>query len=410
MPDPNLLSVDDALARVLAGAARLGDETIPLPRALGRTLARDLLARRTQPPVAVSAMDGYAVRAADLASPGSRVKLVGESAAGHGFAAPLQAGKAVRIFTGAPVPQGADAVLLQEDAILGLDPISEGETIGASAPPGPHIRDKGLDFTQGAPGLFAGARLGPAELALAAAMNHAELPVARRPRVALLASGDELVPPGAVPGPSQIIACNSYAVAAIAEQAGAEVIDLGIFRDELSELERGIGLAREARADVLVTLGGASVGDRDLLRPALARQGMTLDFWRIAMRPGKPLIHGAIGETRILGLPGNPVAAYVCGLVFLAPLLRALQGDPKAGEDQTEAAICGAGLPANKGRRDFMRATLTKDAGGRLIATPQPMQDSSLLTELVRSQALLIREPGAPAAKAGEACRIWRLP
>ena len=241
-------------------------------------------------------------------------------------------------------------------------------------------------------------------------MNHAALPVARRPRVALLASGDELVPPGAEPGPAQIIACNGYAVAAIAEDAGAEVVDLGIFRDDIAELERGIALARDKRADVLVTLGGASVGDHDLLKPALARQGMALDFWKIAMRPGKPLIHGVVGETRVLGLPGNPVAAIVCAIIFLAPLLRALQGDPNAGADRSEAAIAGADLKPNKGRRDYMRATLAMDADGRLVATPLPMQDSSLLTELARSQALLIREIGAPAAAMGEACSILRLP
>jgi len=407
MADDKLLSVDDALDRVLAGAGRLaGDDDVPLWRARGRTLARALVARRTQPPLAGSAMDGYAVAAADLAHAGARLRLVGESAAGHGHGGRLRGGETVRIFTGAPMPQGADAILLQEDAIM------ENGLIGALTPPKPrqHIRDKGLDFAEGVAALSAGTRLGPSELALAAAMNHASLPVARRPRVALLASGDELVPPGAEPGPAQIIACNGYAVAAVVEQAGGEAIDLGIFRDDLAELERGIGLAREARVDVLVTLGGASVGDHDLLRPALARQGMTLGFWRIAMRPGKPLIHGTLGDMRILGLPGNPVASIVCALVFLAPLLRALQGDPRAGEDRTEAALAGADLPANKGRRDYMRATLTKDAQGRLVATPQPLQDSSLLTELARSQALLVRETGAPPAKAGDPCRIWRLP
>jgi molybdopterin molybdotransferase len=407
MADAKLHSVDDALARVLDGARRLdGAETVPLAHALGRTLAQNLVARRTQPPLDVSAMDGYAVRAADLADSRARLRLVGESAAGHGFAGRLQNGEATRIFTGAPIPEGADAVLLQEDAVI------ENGLVGANAPPcpGQNIRGKGLDFSQGAPGLFAGDRLGPAELALAAAMNCAEAPVARRPRVALLASGDELVPPGAAPGPAQIVACNGFAVAAIVERAGGEVVDLGIFRDEIDELERGIALAREAKADVLATLGGASVGDRDLLRPALARQGMILDFWRIAMRPGKPLIHGRLGDMRILGLPGNPVAAFVCALVFLAPLLRALQGDPRAGADETEAALLGADLPANKGRRDFMRATLAKDSAGRLVATPQPLQDSSLLTELVRSQALLIRDVGAPPARAGETCRILRLP
>ncbi|CAN2533533.1 Molybdopterin+molybdenumtransferase [Methylocapsa aurea] len=407
MADDKLLSVDEALARVLAGVTRLsGAEDVPLSKALGRTLATDLVSRRTQPPVAVSAMDGYALRAADLAAPGARLTLVGESAAGHGYHAALGVGEAVRIFTGAPVPEGADTILLQEDAAV------DAAGVGAASPPprGRHIRARGLDFREGDAALLAGARLGPSELALAAAINHPLLPVARRPRIALIASGDELVPPGAEPGPSQIIACNGFAVAAIAEAAGAEVIDLGIFRDDIAELEKGLEQARAAKADVLVTLGGASVGDHDLLRPALARQGMTLDFWRIAMRPGKPLIHGMLGETRILGLPGNPVAAFVCALVFLGPLVRALQGDPRAGADESEAAIAGAPLKANKGRRDYMRATLSRDAEGRLVATPQSLQDSSLLTELARSQALLLREMGAPPLEAGGACRILRLP
>jgi molybdopterin molybdotransferase len=404
--DAKILTVDEALARILAGAATLGNETVPLAKARGRTLAQDLVAARTQPPLDVSAMDGYALRAADLAAPDARVTRVGESAAGHGYGAPLRAGETVRIFTGAPVPQGADTILLQEDAVV------DGAAIGAKTPPatGRHIRTKGLDFRVGEPALFAGTRLGPAQLALAAAMNVPALPVARRPRVAIIASGDELVAPGAEPGPSQIIACNAYAVAALVEEAGGEPIDLGIFRDDLADLERGFVLARESRADVLVTLGGASVGDHDLLRPALARQGMTLDFWRIAMRPGKPLIFGRLGETRVLGLPGNPVAAYVCALLFLGPLLRALHGDPNAGADASEVAFAGVGLPFNKGRRDYMRAVLTRDESGRLIATPQPLQDSSLLTELAGSQALLIRDIDAPAVKAGEPCRILRLP
>ncbi|MBM3562203.1 MAG: molybdopterin molybdotransferase MoeA [Alphaproteobacteria bacterium] len=402
MSDSKLLSVDEALARVLTGVARLGEESAPLAQARGRTLAADLVARRSQPPVAVSAMDGFALRAADLAA--GPLRIVGESAAGRGYGAALRPGEAVRIFTGAPVPSGADAILLQEDSR-----VADG-ALTASAPPGPHIRAAGLDFREGAVGLYAGTRLGTAEMALAAAMNHAVVPVARRPRVAMIASGDELVPPGAEPGPAQIISCNNLAVAAIAEYAGAEVVDLGIFRDDLAELERGVGLARKARADVLVTLGGASVGDHDLLRPALSRQGMALDFWKIAMRPGKPLIHGTLSDARILGLPGNPVASFVCALTFLAPLLRALQGDPNAGADRTEPAIAGSDLPANKGRRDYMRARLSTDENGRLVATPQPLQDSSLLTELTQSQALLIREPGAPASAKGDPCRILRLP
>ena len=405
MADQKLLPVDDALSRVLADASLLGEETVDLAAAQGRTLTRHLIATRTQPPVAVSAMDGYALRTGDFPADNG-FRLVGESAAGHGYAGTLKPGEVVRIFTGAPVPEGADAVLLQENATVDGHTIHANETVLS----GENIRAAGLDFHAGAPALQAGTRLAAAELALAAALNHARLPVARRPRVALLSSGDELVPPGTEPGPTQIVACNGFAVAAIARDAGAEVIDLGLFRDTLEDLERGIQLAREAKADVLVTLGGASVGDHDLLRPALARQGMALDFWKIAMRPGKPLIHGSLSQTHILGLPGNPVAAYVCALVFLAPLIRALQGDPAAATDQSETVIAGANLPANKGRRDYMRAKLSTDAQGRRIAAPQPLQDSSLLTELQQSQALLIREPLAPALAAGAPVRILRLP
>jgi molybdopterin molybdotransferase len=407
MAEAKLLTVDEALARVLANVEALSEyEDIALSAARGRTLAADLIARRTQPPVDMSAMDGYAVRSADFSAPGALVHVVGESAAGHGLKRALGAGEAARIFTGAPMPQGADAVLLQEDAV-----VDEG-LIGARAPvvAGRHIRTRGLDFTQGAPALRRGARLGPAELALAAAVDYPTLRVARRPRVAILASGDELVAPGGGAKDAQIVACNSYAIAAIVEEAGGEAIDLGIFRDDIADLERGFAMAREKGADVMATLGGASVGDHDLLKPALARQGMTLDFWRIAMRPGKPLIHGALGAMRILGLPGNPVAAFVCAMVFLAPLVRALSGDPRAKEDRSEAALAGVDLPANKGRRDYMRARLSRDESGRLYATPQPLQDSSLLTELASSDALLLREMNTPALKRGEICRILRLP
>ena len=406
MTETKLLAVDDALARVLEHASPFAPpETVPLAEALGRTLAIDLKALRTQPPIDVSAMDGYAVRSADFSNPGARLRAVGESAAGHGFEGALGAGECVRIFTGARVPAGADAILLQEDAII------ENGLIGANLVPthGRHIRARGLDFLEGATAIEAGTRLGPAHLALAAAADHAELRVARRPRVAILASGNELVEPGAQAGPTQIISSNNHAVAGIVEQAGGVASYVGIFRDDPTDLRRGLSLARETRADVLVTLGGASVGDHDLLRPALANEGMTPGFWRIAMRPGKPLIFGRLDQMFVLGLPGNPVASYVCALVFLEPLLRALQGDPTAGGDRTEDALLGADLPANRGRRDFLRAILSRNSQGRFVATPQPLQDSSLLTELARSQALLLREIGAPAAKAGDPCRILRL-
>ncbi len=399
-----LLGVDEALERILASVrAPTERENLPLAEALGRTLAADVVAARTQPPADVSAMDGYAVRATDLTGSGARLRLVGESAAGKGFDAPLAAGETVRIFTGAPVPEGADAILLQEDAAV------EDGWISARARPGPHIRAKGLDFTQGEKVLAAGTRLGPAELALTASTNTARVDVARQPRVAIIASGDELMPPGSQLGPAQIVSTNNFVAAALVTEAGGAPIDLGIFRDDVADLRRALGLARQDKADVIVTLGGASVGDRDLLRSALEKEGMALDFWRIAMRPGKPLIFGRLGNSLVLGLPGNPVAAFVCGLLFLKPLLRALQGDPAADADRSEIVLLGSDLPANKARRDYLRARLTWNSDGLIVATPQPMQDSSLLTELARSQALIVREIDEGPAKAGDLCRILKF-
>lgn len=406
MAPKNLLPVSDALAKILGAASPIADiETLPLRAAFGRTLVRDLVSTRTQPPFDVSAMDGYGLRAADLTAPEKRVLLVGESAAGRSFAGEVKAGECVRIFTGAPVPAGVDTVLIQEDAIV------EGAMIGAreSVRTGQHIRVSGVDFREGEVGLKAGARLGPAELALAAAMNHATVPVTRKPRVAILATGDELVAPGETPGPDQIVCSNPFAVAAYVEGAGGEAIDLGIAGDEFSALERAIAKARELKADILVTLGGASVGDHDLVQSALTKEGMELGFWRIAMRPGKPLIHGRLGPMHIMGLPGNPVSSIVCSLIFLIPLVRKLCGDRQAGADATQPAILGADMKANDQRQDFLRATLSTDAEGRVVATPQALQDSSLLSVFSRSQALLIRPPHAPAAKAGEDCRILRL-
>ncbi|MFO1114121.1 MAG: gephyrin-like molybdotransferase Glp [Beijerinckiaceae bacterium] len=406
MPPKNLLPVADALKRVLDAASPIADvETIALREAFGRTLARDLLATRTQPPFDVSAMDGYGVRHADISTPGARVKLVGEAAAGRSFPGEVKAGECVRIFTGAPVPPGVDTILIQEDSIV------EGDMIGASELPraGKNIRPSGLDFRAGETGLAAGVRLGPAELALAAAMNHALLPVTRRPRVAILATGDELVVPGETPGPDQIVCSNTFSTAAYVEGAGAEVFDLGIAGDRFADLERAIAQARAIKADVLVTLGGASVGDHDLVQSALAKEGMQLGFWRIAMRPGKPLIHGALGDMQIMGLPGNPVSSIVCALIFLIPLVRKLSGDRDAGGDRSQPAILGSDLKANDQRMDFLRATLSRDAQGRVVATPHELQDSSLLSIFSRSQALLLREAHAPAARAGDPCRMIRL-
>ena len=273
---------------------------------------------------------------------------------------------------------------------------------------GRHIRAQGIDFTKGEVLLPAGLRLGAVSLALAAAMNFAKVTVARRPLVAILAAGNELVRPGEAMSEDQIVATNSYAIAALIEGAGGEPLDLGIAKDQVGAIEKGISAARTAGADLLVTLGGASVGDYDLVKPALARQGMELNFWRIAMRPGKPVIHGRLGPMIVLGLPGNPAAAIVAAVVFLVPLVRALCGDPDAGRDQSEPAILGKALRANDNRQDFLRARLTPNEAGLPIATPFEEQDSSLLRILAQSQCLVLREPHAKSAVAGD-LRIIRL-
>ncbi len=397
-----LLSVEDALERVLAGVEPLPAEMATLHEAIGRTLARPLAALRTQPPCDVSAMDGYALRHADL---GEALRIVGESAAGRGYGGTLHPREAVRIFTGAAIPPGADAVLVQESAAV------EGDHVTALERPelGRNIRRAGIDFGEGEVLLQPGQRLGPSALALAAAMNHPQVPVTRRPLVAVVATGDELVAPGSVVGKDKIVASNGYAVAALVAGAGGRTLDLGIVQDRLAAVEAAVAAARAAGADVLVTLGGASVGDHDLVKPALARQGMELGFWRIAMRPGKPLIHGRLGAMTILGLPGNPVSSIVCGVLFLVPLLRRLAGDPRAGDDGSVPAVLGKAMPANGDRQDYLRATLARGSGGQLVATPASTQDSSMLRVLAHSQCLLIREPGAAAADAGAPCRILRL-
>lgn len=400
-----LIPVAEARAKVLAAARPRGQEQVSLEDALGRTLAAPLTAKRTQPPVAVSAMDGFALRATDVGTLPARLKLIGVSAAGHGFAGAVGPGETVRIFTGAPLPQGADAILIQEDAQVDGDIVIPWESVTA----GSHVRAAGVDFKEGEALLAAGTRLGPIEIALAAAMNHADLPVARRPRVAILATGDELVPPGGAIGAHQIVASNGPAIAAYVRLAGGTPIALGIAGDNFAALEVSIRAARQAEADMLVTLGGASVGDHDLVKSALAQEGMELGFWRIAMRPGKPLIQGRLGDMLILGLPGNPAASIVCALLFLVPLIRTLCGDPAAGEDKSEPALLGTPLPVNGPREDYMRARLVRRDDGLPIATPFVEQDSSLLSIFAKAQCLLIRPPHAPAAQEGDVCRIIRL-
>ena len=400
-----LMPVADALAAVLSGASALPEEMAALDSAYKRILARDLAALRTQPPQAMSAMDGYAVRAADAARAGARLKVIGEIAAGRPFDRIVGPGEAARIFTGGVVPDGADAVIIQEDTVVEGDGIATTEAAIA----GRHIRRAGVDFRQGDVLLKAGRELGDRDLSLAAAMNYPHLPVRRRPKVALLATGDELVMPGEVPGPGQIVYSNGYALRALARAEGAEVIDLGIAADTLSATTSGIRRARDVGADILITTGGASVGDHDLVKQALDAEGVAMAFWRIAMRPGKPLMHGRLGAMRVIGLPGNPVSSYVCAFLFLVPLICKLCGRLSI-HHTTESALLGRDIAANDQREDYLRARLSTRDDGALIVTPVDHQDSSLLGNLAAAQALLIRPPFAPQAKAGAACNILRLP
>jgi molybdopterin molybdotransferase len=399
------MPVADALAAVLSGAEALPEEMVVLDSAYKRILAHDLAALRTQPPDAMSAMDGYAVRAADAARAGARLKVIGEIAAGRPFDRTVGPGEAARIFTGGVLPDGADAVIIQEDTVVE----SGGITVTEAAVTGRHIRRAGVDFRQGDVLLKAGSELSDRDLSLAASMNYPLLPVRRRPKVALLATGDELVMPGETPGPGQIVYSNGYALRALARAEGADVIDLGIAADTLDATTSGIRRARDVGADILITTGGASVGDHDLVKQALDAEGVAMAFWRIAMRPGKPLMHGRLGAMRVIGLPGNPVSSYVCAFLFLVPLIRKLCGRLTI-HHATESALLGRDIAANDQREDYLRARLTTRNDGALIVTPVDHQDSSLLGNLAAAQALLIRPPFAPAGKAGSPCNILRLP
>jgi molybdopterin molybdotransferase len=401
----SLLPVEEALARLLSAARPIADgEDVALHDANGRVLATDLTARLTQPPFDASAMDGYALRAADAAEVGASLTVIGESAAGHAFSGHVGPGQAVRIFTGAPVPSGADSILLQEDAVT-LD----GGRIRTDFPVtlGRHIRPRGQDFAEGDVALRTGQSLDFSHLTLAAAMNHATLPVFRRPRVAILATGDELVPPGSAPGPSQIIGSNTFGIAALARGNGAEVVDLGIVPDDRELLLQAVERARSSSADVLVTLGGASVGDHDLVQSTLVSAGMELDFWRIAMRPGKPLMVGRLGEMLVLGLPGNPVSSLVCGLLFMEPLLGHL-GHRQPRQRMAQARLRAA-LPANDKRQDYVRARLFDDGAEMPSVESFGKQDSSMMRIFAQSDCLIVRPPHAPAAEAEEQVPVLLL-
>ena len=398
-----LMPVAEALQRVLADARALPAETVKLNDALGRVLTENVVALRTQPPAAVSAMDGYAVRAADLATTPVTLTVTGEVAAGRPFAGQIGPGQAARIFTGGVMPTGSDTVVIQELTTRAGDSV----TIQKPTAKNRNVRAQGIDFARDQMLLRKGRRLTDRDLMLAAAMNYSGLRVHRRPKVAVLGTGDELVAPGSTPGPGEIVYSNGFALSALAHNEGAEVHDLGIARDRVEDIVAAVRRARESSADILVTTGGASVGEHDLVQRALAAEGLNLSFWRVALRPGRPMMHGRLGGMQVLGLPGNPVSSFVCAFLFLVPLIRCLAGRQDV-EQMPEPARLGADLPANDERADYLRATLSSGAEG-LIATPLPDQDSSLMAALAKADCLLIRPPYAPPAPAGSDCVILKL-
>ena len=386
-----MISVDAALGHLFALAQPLPPETVPLRRAAGRVLLEDAVATRDQPPFPASAMDGYAVTGGDHL-PGRVLDVIGEAAAGHGFAGRVTPGSAVRIFTGAPVPEGADRVVIQEDVTREGDRITLGDRLEEAT----NIRAAGQDFARGAR-IAAPRRLTPSDIALLAAMNLPEVAVARRPIVALIATGDELVMPGENPAPDQIIASNSFALAAMIEAAGGEARMLPIARDTVESLASAFALAEDA--DLIVTIGGASVGDHDLVARVAEGEGMERAFYKVAMRPGKPLMAGRIGRAALLGLPGNPVSAVVCGHLFLLPMLAAMQGLPAAPAPRREAVLAEDVGPTGP-REHYMRARLEPGDGLPRIR-PFARQDSALLSVLSGADALLVRPLGDGPLPAG---------
>lgn len=384
-----MISVEEALSRCFALTRALDTETVPLRAALGRVMPQPALARLTQPPFPASAMDGYALQGDP--APGDSFTVIGEAGAGHAFPGALGPGQAVRIFTGAPVPDGATRVVIQEDVDLRGTTI----TLRPNADQGTHIRPAGQDFRLG--DALSPRRLRANDLALLASMNHPEVTVTRRPVVAIIPTGDELVMPGEAPRADQIIASNSYALAALAEAEGAEARLLPIARDTEEELFTVLSMADGA--DLVVTIGGASVGDHDLVGRVAESMGMERAFYKIAMRPGKPLMAGRLRGTPMLGLPGNPVSSIVCGHLFMLPMIRAMLGlgqQPPA----TRRAVLAQDTPANGPRTHYMRARLSPGPGLPRI-TPFDRQDSALLTILTEADALMIHEKNGPALPAG---------
>ena len=396
-----MISVEEALARILAAFEPLPVETVSLERGLGRVLARDVVARVSQPPVAMSAMDGYAARAEDLTTVPVTLRVVGEAPAGGAYDGRVGPREAVRIFTGGPLPDGADCIVIQENT----EPDGDRVTVLEAAGPGLFVRPAGLDFAVGTVGAPAGHLMTARDIGLAAAMNVPWLQVRRRPRIAILATGDEVVMPGDPVGPNQIVGSNALSLGAVVQACGGEPINLGIAQDRvdsLRELVRGA-----AGADLLVTTGGVSVGAHDLIHDALAEEGLELGFWKIAMRPGKPLLFGRLGETPVLGLPGNPVSTVVCALLFLRPVMDRMLGRPGQ-RPPPETAVLLSDLPKNDHRQDYLRANLFHDENG-LKVRPFSRQDSSMLSSLAHSDCLILRPPHAEAAEAGTSVPIVRL-
>ena len=399
------LSVAEALAHILHNAPESKSETIPLNHCNGRTLQHNIKALLTQPPAPVSAMDGYAVRAEDTQTPHIILNVIGQSPAGKPFKGYVAQGQAVRIFTGGVVPEGADAILIQEDAqIIAPDQIKPTESIKT----GLYVRPAGYDFKSGDILLKSGTRLKPHHLALAAAGNHADLIVARKPIVAIIATGDELSLPGEQPQSGGIIASNSFAVSAIIEAAGGAAHDLGIAGDTRISLQEKLAQAQSLKADLIVTLGGASVGDHDLVRDVFVSQGMELDFWKIAMRPGKPLMYGRIGKTVMLGLPGNPVSSIVCAHLFVAPLLAKLCG--RDWRPERRMACLASPLKANGPREHYARAKTVGISGDGLpLVEVFADQDSSLLSVMVEANCFAVQKPHETAKENGDRIEIVSL-
>lgn len=401
-PSP-LMPVADARQKILFRFSPLSGESVMLDEALGRVLAEDLTARITQPPFDASAMDGYALRAADVTACPVELTVTGEAAAGSEGAKIVGRGEAIRIFTGGVMPRGADTIVIQENVTR-----LEGDRIRIenSALAGRHIRPRGQDFKEGQMLLAAGTLMGPRQIGLAAAANCADVTLRRRPRIGILSTGDEIKPAGSILGPGQIVNSNGPALAALITANGGIPVDLGIAADTPESLRAAVDSA--TNLDLLITIGGASVGAHDLVQRTLSDMGLKIDFWRIAMRPGKPLMCGDFNGTPMIGLPGNPVAVMVCALIFVIPALRRMAGlTPEI--IPPERVRLGTALPANDDRQDYLRAKLVRNAAGQLEATTMPSQDSSMLHLLAHSDCLILRPPHAPAAKPGDDIEIVPL-